>query len=166
MSSPTNIIVVITHLYDRDLFEAIVADVGNEWYASILTDEDGAPDQEGRLYHTDQALNEFFDNASGVSGSEDGPSGFSDGAEGNMFVWGYAGDYINQDRVVDVLEPAIRRLIHEMDYVCATIFFQPDDEVASCVQIDATTPTPRKLGDQKFSFDVDLARVPSGPKKN
>lgn len=156
MSSPSNLIVVITHLPDVE----VLKEAGRNLAKGVKYDPD---ERDGRLRHTDQAVASFVDHvSSGV--------GWIDGAEGAVFTWGYSGNYVNSDDFIETIEPFIRELVVNTTFASATIFWQPHDAGFRVHKLDGSRLESKQpnlklrashlfTANDNLSFDVDITNI-------
>lgn len=157
MSSPSNLVVIITHVeMDDSEFQLQAAAYQEAWTATLGEYRD-------RKTHTDAAIDQFFWHA--ATGR-----GLIDGAEGKTFSFAVCGNYVNSNDFVHAIEPFVRELVSKLTYTSVTVMFQPHDvNVTAVYKLDGTrllNPAPDlqlvpyEAPVPAFSFDVELEKLP------
>jgi len=161
MSSPSNVVVVITHVQLTAVDLSMMAtDHYQKW---VLSTGPMDPRESWRLRHTEQVIEAFFQHAITTKG-------LIDGAEGDCFSFAYSGNYVNIDTFIEAIEPFVRSLVERMVYTSATIFCQPHDMGFRMYKLDGAAlesknPNLKLRVQRKFeaipmlSFDVDIRNI-------
>jgi len=157
MSSPSNVVVVITHVQmSVEEFQALADKFYQQWLTTVDKPND-------RLWHTDVVIDSFFRHARGAYGYVEGP-------EGETFSFASTGNYVNIDDFNQAIEPFIRELVAQLVYTSATIFCQPHDMGFRMYKLDGAAlesknPNLKLRMQRKFeaipmlSFDVDIRNI-------
>src|SRR5688572_2582461 len=97
MSSPSVIVVVVTHVPSDSCVKEVAEKHRATWLAGLERERKECypndPPLE-RLYHTDQAVDDFLKR---LSRGEC----WIDGSQGSVVTWGYCGNYVNPEEFVE-----------------------------------------------------------------
>jgi hypothetical protein len=166
MSSPSNVVVIITGVHPRvfngenHIILPVVAT--QEWWAwrdrpDQYTEKKKTLEELERPKHTDQLIDAFFHHV--MQGHA-----LVEGAEGDIISFAYAGNHINIDDFCEEIMPFVQRLLKDNRFVSATVMYQPHDMNARVYKIDGTTEGKVRLVNAggpagAFSFDVNLSQL-------
>lgn len=146
MSSPSVLVVVITHVQDGGFVKEQAKIHHEKWKETAQPDTRHGVT---RYTHTDAAVDAFFSEMT-----------WRDCPEGALITFGFCGNYVCPEDFMEAIRPFVRDLVIKLKYTSATVLFQHDQySVTRVFKMDGATDLHEKLPEARFAFDVDITRV-------